>query len=128
MLYAIDECITDYEFRGFVIWYLKKHDYSFVSVDDELLNDDDKKNDNDIIVIKDGVKYTVQVFLNKKINDYRVKETNVDMEKEEVVDGIIFTNEEVDEKLKKNAVENHITILDRSVLEKEYRDYKKIAA
>ena len=101
MLYAIDECINEYEFRGFVIWYLKNHDYSFVSVDDELLNDEDRKNDNDIIVTKDDVKYTVQVFLNKKITDYRVKETNVDMEKEDVVDGIIFTNVEVSDEDKK---------------------------
>ena len=125
MLYAIDKCINEYEFRGFVIWYLKNHDYTFISVDDELLNDEDRKNDNDIIVSKDNIKYTVQVFLNKPITEYRIKETNIDMEKERVIKGIIFTNLEVSKEEKDKAMNKNITILDRSNLEEEYNNYNK---
>lgn len=122
--YIIDECINDYEFRGFVIWYLINHGYSFKSVDDELLKDEDKNNDNDIIVVKENVKYTVQVYLNKPIDISKIEETSKDIIDEGIYDGIIFTNLDVSVDNIKQAVERNITILDRNYLKNDYNTYK----
>ena len=124
VLYAIDECINEFEFRKFVAWFLEKRDYHFVSMDDDRWSDNDKDNNNDIIVIKDNTKYTVQVFLNKKVDDDIIIETEDDIERENVFDGIVFTNLEVSEKEKNNAYQKHITIYDKSDLEQEFSDYK----
>lgn len=123
-LYAIDKCINEFEFRNFVAWFLEKKEYHFVSMDDDRWSDNESKNDNDFIVVKDGTKYTVQVFLNKKINNDIIEETEDDIERENVLDGIVFTNMEVTERNKNYALKKHITIFDKIDLEKEFYDYK----
>ena len=123
-MYAIDNCINEYEFRGFVAWYLINHDYKFVSVGDSRLSDTVKENDNDIIMDKEKTKYTVQTYLNKQITEKEIEETFTDMIKEDVNKGIIFTNLEVTEKMIEKAVDKNIIILDRKILEKDYHDYR----
>ena len=123
MMYAIDECINEFEFRNFVAWYLEKYEYHFVSMDDSRWSDD-KKNNNDFIVVKDGTRYTVQVFLTSPITNYKLDETVIDIEKEDVLNGIIFTNLEVTDEMKKKAKKKNIEILDREMLEKDYLDYR----
>ena len=124
MLYAIDECINEFEFRNFVAWYLEKYGYHFVSMDDPRWSDDDEKNNNDIIVIKDNTKYTVQVFLKKPVSIYKINETVLDIEKENVLNGIIFTNEEVSDEMKEKGKKKNIEILDRNLLEKDFVEYR----
>ena len=67
---------------------------------------------------KDNKKYTVQTFINKPITDKQIEETKKDMEKENVLYGLIVTNMEVDKKTKEKAEKSRITILDKSNLKK----------
>ena len=125
--YAIDKCINDFEFRNFVSWFLEKKEYHFFSMDDSRWDDENRKNNNDIIVVKDGTKYTVQTFLNKPITYYRISETKKDIEKEDVLDGIIFTNKNISEEAKKDALKNHIIIFDKDDLEEEFDSFKDLS-
>ena len=101
------------EFRNYVTTMLSKHNYEIIKIDDVRVSDEDKYNNNDIIVKKDNKKYTVQTFLNKEITDKEIEETLKDMDKENVSYGLIVTNFNVNDDIKNKAQEQKITILDR---------------
>ena len=101
------------EFRNYVTTMLYKHNYEIIKIDDVGASDEDKYNNNDIIVKKDNKKYTVQTFLNKEITDKEIEETLKDMDKENVSYGLIVTNFNVNDDIKNKAQKQKITILDR---------------
>ncbi len=96
---------------------LYKHKYSLIEVEDVRLSDKDKENDNDILVVKNNITYTVQTYLNTKIGKKEIEDTLNDFEKEKVLNGIIVTNYYVDNTIKEEALEKNIIILDRKEFE-----------
>lgn len=115
----IDNFLNDVEFRNYVDTLLMKMGYANVSVDDPRLADKNKSNDNDLLAEKDGIKYTVQTFLNILITEKQVNEAIRDIKKEKVDRAIIVTNKNVDKKTKEYAKENNVDIWDRKKLLKE---------
>lgn len=113
----VDNYIDEREFRNYVNTMFYKHKYNPLKIEDVRISDEDKTNDNDILVTKDNKKYTVQTYLNKKIGNKEIQETIKDMEKEKVLYGLIVTNFYIDKKVKEKAAEKNITILDRSEFE-----------
>ena len=101
------------EFRNYVTTMLSKHNYEIINIDDVRISDEDKYNNNDIIVKKDNKKYTVQTFLNKEITDKHIEATLKDMDKEKVSYGLIVTNFNVNDDIKNKTKKKKITILDR---------------
>lgn len=114
--YAIDNCIDDREFRNIVNSLLEKNGFISIGIDDPGFNDKSKANDNDILVMKDDVKYTIQTFLNKDISEKEINDTIKDIDKEKVVIGIIVTNKEVDNDTKELSKRKCIEIWDRTKL------------
>ena len=114
----LDNYVDNREFRNYVSNLLSKFGYDGVAVDDTRISDNDKNNDNDIIAIKDCIKYTVQTFLNIDVSEKEINETIKDMKKENTAYGLIVTNKEVDEKIRKIALENGIEIIDRNDIQK----------
>lgn len=113
----VDKYMDEREFRNYIHTMFQKHHYHKISIDDVRLSDKDKRNDNDLLVTKNNITYTVQTYLNKKIGDKQIEETIKDMGKEHVSHGIIVTNYHVDKDIKKKASKNNITILDREDFE-----------
>ncbi len=113
----VDNYMDDREFRNYINTMFYKHDYHLISIDDVRISDGIKKNDNDLIVTKNNIKYTVQTYLNTKIGEKQITETLNDMKKEELSAGIIVTNYYADSDIKNKALENSITILDRAEFE-----------
>ena len=109
----VDNYIDEREFRNYVNTMFYKHKYNPLKIEDVRISDEDKTNDNDILVTKDNKKYTVQTYLNKKIGNKEIQETIKDMEKEKVLYGLIVTNFYIDKKVKEKAAEKNITILDK---------------
>ena len=116
-LKKVDEFIDEREFRNYVSSLLMKKGYDFVAVDDARISDEDPINDNDILVEKKGVKYTVQTFLNVPVGQNEIDETVKDMENEKVSKGIVVTNSKVYDEIKEYASINGIEVFDRSVFE-----------
>ena len=114
----VDKYMDEREFRNYVNTMFYKHKYSLIEIDDARLSDKDKENDNDLLVVKDNIKYTVQTYLNTKIGEKQIEETLNDFEKEKVLNGIIVTNYYVDNNIKDKALEKNIIILDRKEFEK----------
>ena len=113
----VDKYMDKREFRNYVYTMFYKYKYNPISIDDDRLSDEDKINDNDLLVTKDNITYTVQTYLNKKIGNKQIEETLKDMDKENVSHGIIVTNYFVDNNIKNKAKKNNITILDRAEFE-----------
>ena len=113
----VDNYMDDREFRNYINTMFYKHDYYLISIDDVRISDGIKKNDNDLIVTKNNIKYTVQTYLNTNICEKQITETLNDMKKEELSAGIIVTNYYADSDIKNKALENNITILDRAEFE-----------
>ena len=113
----VDNYMDKREFRNYINTMLYKHNYEQIKIDDVRISDSNKENDNDIMVKKDNVKYTVQTYLNTKIGEKQINETLKDMEKETVLNGIIVTNYIVPRFIKNKARKQHITILDRHEFE-----------
>ncbi len=113
----VDNYIDDREFRNYVNTMFYKHGYHPTEPDDARIADKDKSNDNDLLVTKDGIKYTVQTYLNTKITDKQIKEAVKDLDEEGLAYGLIVTNFYVDKETKKKAAKQNITILDRSEFE-----------
>lgn len=111
--YAIDNCLDDREFRNLVNTILINNGFTSLGIDDPCLSDTDETNNNDILVKKDNVKYTVQTFLNENIDITKIRETLEDMEKEKVIAAIIITNKKVSNEIKENAKQHNIEIWDR---------------
>ena len=101
------------EFRNYVTTMLSKHNYEIIKIDDVRISDEDKYNNNDIIVKKDNKKYTVQTYLNTPITDKHIEATLKDMDKENVSYGLIVTNFIINKDIKNKAQKQQITILDR---------------
>jgi len=113
----VDNYMGEREFRNYVSTMFYKHNYHPIDIDDVRLSDKDRKNDNDQIVTRDNIKYTVQTYLNTKIGDKQIEETIIDMEKEKLIHGIIVTNYHVSADIKNKALKKNITILDRQEFE-----------
>ena len=119
----VDNYMDEREFRNYVNTMLNKHKYNLIEIEDTRLADKDKENDNDILVAKDGITYTVQTYLNTKIGRKEIEETLQDFEKEKVLNGIIVTNYFVDKDIKEEALTKNIIILDRKEFEQGiYKD------
>ena len=113
----IDNFINDMEFRNYIHGRLYRNEhFDEAEIDDVCLSDNDKENDNDIVVMKDGRKYTVQTFLNKDISLNRLKETKADIEREKAFGGIVITNKGYGNDVALFADENNILIWYRSEL------------
>lgn len=121
--YVIDNCLDDREFRNLVNTILSKNGFTSLGFDDVFLSDNDQINNNDILVKKRHVKYTVQTFLNKNINIEQINETLDDMENENVNMGIIVTNKEVSAEIKEIARQRNIEIWDKNKLLSFYEKY-----
>jgi hypothetical protein len=113
----VDNFMNEFEFRNYVYTMFHKHNFHPIVLDDVRLTDDDEKNDNDLMVTKDSIKYTVQTYLNTKIGESQIEETAIDMEKEKVSHGIIVTNFYVNNDVKNMALRKNIKILDRAEFE-----------
>lgn len=116
----IDNFVDEREFRNYIDYLFEKNNYKYVKIDDVRLSDKDKYNDNDIIIKKDELYYTVQIFLNRDITEKEINETLLDMEKENITQGIIITNHIVSNEMKEYANKKLIRIWDRLVLENKY--------
>ena len=114
----IDKFVDDREFRNYVISFLIKEGYKILDIDDPRISDNIKNNDNDFIVIKDNIIYTVQTFLNKDISNKELDETVKDMSKEKTKNAIIVTNQFIDENIINSAKKENIIIIDRKQLQK----------
>ena len=113
----VDKYMDEREFRNYVNTMFYKHNYSLVGIDDTRLSDKDKENDNDILVSKNNITYTVQTYLNTKIGKKEIEDTLKDFEKEKVINGIIVTNYSVNNDIKDEALTKNIIILDRKDFE-----------
>ena len=118
-LFIIDNYVDEREFRNYINSLFIKKGYNRVTIDDVRISDRNKQNDNDILIKKGEIYYTVQIFLNTDIKEKHINETLKDMENEKVSAGIIITNNYVDNKMKEKANSKLIQIWDRTELEKE---------
>lgn len=119
-----DNYMDEREFRNYVNTMFYKHGYHPLKIDDVRIADPDKNNNNDQLVTKDEIKYTVQTYLNEQIGEKEIKDTIEDMKKEKVEYGLIISNLFVNNEVKEKAEESNITILDRN----EFKDdiYEKV--
>ena len=118
-LFIIDNYVNEREFRNYINSLLIKKGYSRVTIDDPRISDLDKHNDNDILIKKGEIYYTIQIYLNTDIKEKHIDETLKDMTNENVSAGIIITNNYVDNNIKEYANSKLIQIWDRTELEKE---------
>ena len=118
-LFIIDNYVNEREFRNYINSLFIKKGFKRVTIDDVRISDSDKLNDNDILIKKGEVYYTVQIYLNTDITLKHINETLKDMEHEKVSAGIIITNNYVDNEIKRKANSNMIQIWDRLELEKD---------
>ena len=116
IVYVIDNCLDDREFRNLVNTELIKSGFTSLGFDDARISDKVKNNDNDMLLKKGGIKYTAQTFLNENIGDKEIGEVLKDMEKENVSAGIIITNKEITNNIKEKAKLHNIKIWDRTKL------------
>ncbi len=119
-LFIIDNYVNEREFRNYINSLLLKKGYNRVMIDDPRIADRDKSNDNDILIKKGEIYYTMQIYLNTDIKKLHIDETLKDMEKENVSAGIIITNNYVSSEMKEYANSKLIQIWDRMELEKEF--------
>ena len=118
-LFIIDNYVDEREFRNYINSLFIKKGYNRVSIEDPRIADNDLHNNNDILIKKGEIYYTVQIYLNTDIKNKHVDETVKDMEKENVSAGIIITNNYVNNDMREYANKRLIQIWDRSELEKE---------
>ena len=109
-LEIIDNYVDDREFRNYVSSLLEAKGFKRIVMDDTTLADEDSINDNDILAEKDGMKYTVQTFLNVDITEKEIEETLKDVDHENVGYGILVTNKEVSDNVKELAKEKGVEI------------------
>ena len=109
--------MDDREFRNYVHAMFYKNGFKYLSLDDSRVSDEYPENNNDIKVTRDGKRYDVQTYLNTKISDKELEETEEDMIKEKLEYGIIVTNFHAGKAIREKALEKNIIILDREVFE-----------
>lgn len=112
----IDNFLDDREFRNYIVNILPKLGFEDIRMDDMRVSDNKPINDNDIKANKDGMRYTIQTFLNRVITKEEIDETIVDMLEERAAFGVIVTNKNVDKDVKDIAKESNIEIIDRDDL------------
>lgn len=113
----VDNYMDDREFRNYVHTMFYKNGFKYLSLDDSRVSDEYPENNNDIKVTRDGKRYDVQTYLNTKISDKEIEETEKDMIKEKLEYGIIVTNFHAGKAIREKALEKNIIILDRDVFE-----------
>ena len=113
----VDNYMDEREFRNYIFTMFDKNNFYPITIDDVRLSDDDTKNNNDLLVTKDDITYSVQTYLNTKITEKQIEETLQDMDKEDVGYGIIVTNFYVSDTIREKARKEHIIILDRASFE-----------
>ena len=113
----VDNYMDDREFRTYVHTMFYKNGFKYLSLDDSRVSDEYPENNNDIKVTRDGKRYDVQTYLNTKISDKEIEETEKDMIKEKLEYGIIVTNFHAGKAIREKALEKNIIILDREVFE-----------
>ena len=113
----VDNYMDDREFRNYVHTMFYKYGFKYLRLDDSRVSDEYPENDNDLKVTRDGKRYTVQTYLNTKISDKEIEETEEDMIKEKLEYGIIVTNFHAGKAIREKALEKNIIILDRDVFE-----------
>ena len=113
----VDNYMDEREFRNYVFTMFDKYNYFPIKIDDVRLSDEDGTNNNDLLVEKDDITYSVQTYLNTEITEKQIEETLQDMDKEDVGYGIIVTNYYVSDPIREKARKNHIIILDRAAFE-----------
>ena len=113
----VDNYMDEREFRNYVFTMFNRYKYYPITIDDARLADEDTTNNNDLLVEKEDIVYTVQTYLNTEITEKEIEETLKDMDIEDVGYGIIVTNYYVNNKIREKARINHITILDRASFE-----------
>ena len=113
----VDNYMDEREFRNYVFTMFDKYNYFPITIDDIRLSDEDITNNNDLLVTKDDITYSVQTYLNTEITEKQIEETLQDMDKEDASHGIIVTNYYVNNKIREIARKNHIIILDRASFE-----------
>ena len=112
----IDNFLDDREFRNYIYSLLPSLGFEEIMIDDARVSDDEPINDNDLKGYKNGMKYTIQTFLNTVITKEEIDETIEDMLKERVSYATIITNKHVDKDVKDMAWENGVEIIDRDDL------------
>ena len=118
-LFIIDNYVDEREFRNYINSLFIKKGYEKVKIEDPRIADSDKLNDNDILIKKGEIYYTVQIYLNTEIDSKHIVEIVEDMKKENVSAGIIITNGVVSNDMKEYTNSKLIQIWDRTELEKE---------
>ena len=113
----VDNYMDEREFRNYIFTMFNKYNYFPIKIDDVRLSDEDITNNNDLLVTKDDITYSVQTYLNTEITEKQIEETKEDMDKEDASHGIIVTNYYVNNKIREEARKNHIIILDRAAFE-----------
>lgn len=115
-MFIIDNCIDEREFRNYIYSQLPKLGFEEIVMDDVRVSDTEPINDNDIKAFKDGIRYTIQTYLNRIITKKEIEETIIDMQDERVSCGAIISNKPVDKDVKDLAWEQGIEIIDRDDL------------
>lgn len=112
----IDNFLDEREFRNYIYNLLPSLGFENILIDDVRVSDLTEINDNDIRAEKNGLRYTIQTFLNKDITKKEIDETIEDMLKERVSLAAIITNKHVDQDVKDMAWDRSIEIIDRDDL------------
>ena len=124
-LFIIDNCVDKREFRNYIINLLEISGFTNIDIEDVTLSDEDPSNDNDLIAEKGFVRYTIQTYLNEDITISEIDDAVIDMRKEGVYHALVIANREVDDELKKYAMDNNVEIWDRQALIEKIDLYSK---
>ena len=109
----IDNFIDEREFRNYIINMLPTLGYNLLNIDDVRTSDGYEYNDNDLLAIKNDLRYTVQVYLNTIIGDKEIADALADMHEEGISRALIIVNKPADKDVIEFAKEKNITIIDR---------------
>ena len=112
----IDNFLDEREFRNYIYSLLPSLGFENIFIDDVRVSDAKEINDNDLKGEKNGLRYTIQTFLNTDITKKEIDETIEDMLAERVSYATIITNKHIDQDVKDSAWENGVEIIDRDDL------------
>ena len=107
----IDNFLDEREFRNYIYNLLPSLGFENILIDDVRVSDQKDINDNDLKAEKNGMRYTIQTFLNTDITKLEISETI-----EGVSYAAIITNRHVDQDVKDKAWESGIEVIDRDDL------------
>ena len=115
-IFILDNCVDDREFRNYVATILEADGFKDIDIEDISLWDNNPDNDNNLTAKKGSVKYAIQTYLNKEIDQKDVDKTVKYVKQQAVYDGIIVTNREVSDEIKRYAIIYNVEIWDRPTL------------